>query len=114
VPKTGSLGQAQLGPHIDPFTAVVSAAIYLDDVGTHAGGFTLWPGSAQLLYPTMRQHRNFTPTETFGPTLQHIKDTITPIEFSGGAGDVILYHGLAVRTKERMHTIMYAVAPHRI
>ena len=31
------LEQAQLGPHIDPFTAQLSAAIYLDDVGIHAG-----------------------------------------------------------------------------
>jgi hypothetical protein len=90
--------QAQLGPHIDPFTALVSAAIYLDDVGPRAGGFTLWPGSAQLLYKTMRQDRNFTPTEEYGPTLQHIKDTITPIEFPGAAGDVILYHHLALHS----------------
>ena len=63
-----------------------------------SGGFTIWPGSPQLLYHTMQQDRNFTPTEDFAPAFQHIKDTITPIEFSGGVGDVILYHHLAVRT----------------
>ena len=97
--------QAQLGPHIDPFTAQVSAAIYLDEVGTHAGGFTIWPGSAQLLYKTMRQHRNFTPTEDFGAAMQHIKDTIVPIEFSGSPGDVILYHHLAVRVCKKEQTV---------
>ena len=45
----------------------------------------------------MWHHRNFTPTEDFGAAMQHIKDTVAPIEFSGSPGDVILYHHLAVR-----------------
>ena len=82
--------QAQLGPHIDSSPAEMQCAIYLDDVGPHAGGFTLWPTSPQQLYPCMRQHHNFTPTEDFGPTLKHIKQSVVPIEFAGGVGDVIL------------------------
>eukprot|EP01045_Picozoa_sp_COSAG04_P007387 COSAG04_NODE_385_length_15323_cov_3.045586_8_plen_135_part_00 len=88
--KEGLPIQAQLGPHLDATSAQVQAAIYLDEVGPHAGGFTLWPTSPQQLYPCMRQHHNFTPTEDFGPTLKHIKQSVVPIEFAGGVGDVIL------------------------
>ena len=61
--KEGLPIQAQLGPHLDATSAQVQAAIYLDEVGPHAGGFTLWPTSPQQLYPCMRQHHNFAPTE---------------------------------------------------
>ena len=81
--------QAQLGPHIDATSGVLQAAIYVDDVVPHGGGITVWPGSAQLLYPTQKQHRNFSPTAAFPPALDHVKRTIRPIEFAGSAGDVV-------------------------
>ena len=94
----GRPATAQLNPHLDATPAVVQAAIYLGDVGARAGGFTLWPGSAQILYGFMEQERNYTPTGGFGKAFRHIKETITPLEFSGQAGDAIFYHGLSVHS----------------
>jgi len=71
--------QAQLGPHIDSSPAEMQCAIYLDDVGPHAGGFTLWPTSPQQLYPCMKQDRNFSPNEHFGPTFERVRTPDSPL-----------------------------------
>lgn len=95
--------QAQLGPHIDSSPAEMQCAIYLDDVGSHAGGFTLWPRSPQMLYRCMKQDRNYSPTAEFGPTFERIKKTIRPIEFSGKAGDVIFYRKHQLWPSKQQH-----------
>jgi hypothetical protein len=46
----------------------------------------------------MQQDQNFSPTAAFPSALDRIKRSITPIEFAGSCGDVILYHHLAVHS----------------
>jgi hypothetical protein len=74
------------------------AVTLLTDVPDGAGGFTIWPGSPQLLYPTSAEALNWMPTDASAAAMDRIKHTIEPLEFCGSAGDVVLTHGLMVHS----------------
>lgn len=91
-PETG------LGPHMDQNMTEIQAVTYIDDVGPRAGGFTIYPTSPQLFYPTSQQAHNFVATEATTNVMDHIKQNIQPVEFCGSAGDVIFCHGWVVHS----------------
>ena len=84
--------------HVDlprlPFKVGVVA--YLDDVPSGGGGFAVWPGSHRALFsacaddpssPANRRRR------AFRKAIRDF-DAHEPVEITGGAGDVILFHHL--------------------
>lgn len=91
-PETG------LGPHMDQNMTEIQAATYIEDVHPSSGGFTIYPTSAQLLYPTSQQAFNFVPTEKSAEVMDYIKEHVQPIEFCGEAGDTIFCHGWIVHS----------------
>ena len=72
--------------------------MYLEDVEPRSGGFTIYPGSAELLYPTSEQAFNWVATDRSREVMDFIKREVTPVEFTGKAGDVIFCHGLVVHS----------------
>src|SRR5215475_12358060 len=85
-------------PHVDfdgsalPFK--VGIAAYLEDVPEHGGGFNVWPGSHRtLFYECMTNSSSFKNKKArgFRTRVKEISKT-EPVEITGGAGDVILYH----------------------
>jgi len=98
-----------LGTHIDGIDAnsgnlvTIGAAIYVDRVQPRGGGFTVWPGSHRL---AGRYFRTLDPEDYAeaggglprwtGDGWDHdgrLCDQFDPIEVSGGAGTVTLWHG---------------------
>ena len=97
-PRDRSGPKSKLGPHMDQSLTELQAVTYLDEVGPSAGGFTIYPTSARMLYPTSRQAYNWTPTETSQEVMDHITANVEPIEFTGKAGDVLFCHGWTVHS----------------
>ena len=89
----------KLGPHTDGVPTELMAVTYLSDVGVRSGGFTIWPTSPQQLYPTSEQALNWVATPASRDAMDNIRATVTPLEFVGGAGDVIFAHGLMVHSQ---------------
>jgi hypothetical protein len=94
----GQSAGARLGPHCDGHPTEVMAATYLRPVGPRSGGFTIWPRSPQLLYPTSAQAVNMVPTERTAPAIERILDEVAPAEFVGGAGDTVFCHGFMLHS----------------
>ncbi len=90
--------ESRLGPHMDASMTEMSVVAYLDDVPPNSGGFTIYPTSPQLLYPTSEQALNWVATEESKTAMDHIKANVQPIEFTGRAGDVIFCHGWMVHS----------------
>ncbi|MBT6426971.1 MAG: hypothetical protein HOK30_04885 [Rhodospirillaceae bacterium] len=90
--------KSKLGPHMDQSMTELQAVTYLDDVGPQSGGFTIYPTSSRLLYPTSQQALNWMPTEASQDVVDHVTANIEPIEFTGQAGDVIFCHGWTVHS----------------
>ena len=90
--------ETALGPHMDQNMTEIQAVTYMDDVGPKCGGFTIYPSSPQLLYPTSQQAYNFVATGASLEVMDHIKENIQPIEFCGSAGDVLFCHGWIVHS----------------
>ena len=90
--------ESMLGPHMDQSMTEMSAVTYLDDVPPNSGGFTIYPTSPQLLYPTSEQALNWVATERSTEVMDRIKAEIQPLEFTGKAGDVIFCHGWMVHS----------------
>ena len=76
----------------------LSGVTLLDDVPPHSGGFTIFPTSPQLLYPTSEQALNWVATEASVGAVDRLKAEVQPVEFTGRAGDTIFAHGLVVHT----------------
>lgn len=89
---------SQLGPHMDQSMTEMSAVTYLEDVPPNSGGFTIYPTSPQLLYPTSAQALNWVATERSRAVMDHIKSEVQPFEFTGQAGDTIFCHGWVVHS----------------
>jgi hypothetical protein len=83
-----------LGPHNDTMPAELFGMVYLDDVPPKSGGTTIWPTSPQKLWECLETEHNcgFNPNARYAETFQHILDTVEPVEFVGGVGDVIFLH----------------------
>ena len=90
--------ETRLGPHMDQNMTEMQVVTYIDDVVPRSGGFTIYPGSPQLLYPTSQQAHNFVATDASTEAMDLIKSAIQPIEFCGEAGDVIFCHGWVVHS----------------
>ena len=97
-PKEPSQGESKLGPHMDANMTEMSVVMYLEDVEPGSGGFTIYPGSAEMLYPTSEQAFNWVATDESKETIDRIKREVIPVEFTGKAGDVIFCHGLVVHS----------------
>jgi hypothetical protein len=94
-----------LGTHIDGINVdsrlvTIGAAIYVDRVQPRGGGFTVWPGSHRLAGKYFEDHD----VESAGEGLPEwtgdgwdedgaLRDQFDPIEVSGGAGTVTMWHG---------------------
>ena len=97
-PRDPEAPASRLGPHMDQSMTEISAVTYLDDVPPNSGGFTIYPTSPQLLYPTSEQALNWVATERSDDMMDRIKTEIQPLEFTGKAGDVIFCHGWMVHS----------------
>ena len=80
-----------LGPHNDTMPAELFGMVYLSDVPPRSGGTSIWPTSPQRLYSCLEsEHRcGFNPNEKYSPEFEAILEEVKPVEFVGGAGDVI-------------------------
>ena len=97
-PLDPEVSASQLGPHMDQSMTEMSAVTYLEDVPPNSGGFTIYPTSPQLLYPTSAQALNWVATDRSSEVLDQIKSEIQPLEFTGHAGDTIFCHGWIVHS----------------
>ena len=89
---------AKLGPHNDGAPTELMAVTNLTEVSVRSGGFTIWPTSPQQLYPTSKEAYNWVSTPSSRQAMDRIRSTVTPLEFVGGPGDVVLAHGLIVHS----------------
>ena len=95
LPKPAS-SEGRLHPHADYMAAELSSMVIVDEIPPGAGGFTVWPGSH------LRLHRHW--DTVHGATIDALRHEgfrlerdailreITPVQFSGSAGDVIFWH----------------------
>ena len=97
-PLDPEVSSSQLGPHMDQSMTEMSAVTYLEDVPPNSGGFTIYPTSPQLLYPTSEQAHNWVATKRSTEVMDHIKRDLQPLEFTGRAGDTIFCHGWVVHS----------------
>ncbi|MDE0422566.1 MAG: phytanoyl-CoA dioxygenase family protein [Gammaproteobacteria bacterium] len=97
-PRDPEAPASRLGPHMDQSMTELSAVTYLEDVPPNSGGFTIYPTSPQLLYPTSAQALNWVATEQSAEVIDHIKTNVQPLELTGKAGDVIFCHGWIVHS----------------
>jgi hypothetical protein len=93
-PRPGFAAQpeAMLGPHLDQVPMELGGVVYLAPVGRQSGGFTVWPGSHRALYAASADAVNFVPNEGYLDAAAAVKAGTEPVEFAGGAGDVVLTH----------------------
>ncbi|MCY3839217.1 MAG: phytanoyl-CoA dioxygenase family protein [Gammaproteobacteria bacterium] len=95
LPKPSSAA-GRLGPHADYMAAELSAMVLVHEILPHSGGFTLWPGSHRRLHPhwdtvhggVISEDRR----EGFRQSRDAVLRDITPVEFTGDAGDVVFWH----------------------
>ena len=87
-----------LGPHIDQNMTELMVVTYLHDVEPGGGGFTFWPGSPQMLYPTSQQAFNWVATGASHEAMDKAKTEIQPLEFTGKAGDTLFCHALMIHS----------------
>ena len=97
-PKDPSEPASRLGPHMDDNPTELLVSMILEDIGPREGGFTLFPGSAQALYPTSAQALNWVATERSPAAMDDVKANVQPIECTGKAGDVVFCHGWTVHS----------------
>ena len=87
-----------LGPHTDQVCQQLNACAYLDDVPPRSGGFTVYPGSHRIMFRAHRFEANWSPLPDFRDAMRRVVAEIEPVEFAGGKGDVIFWHGRAVHS----------------
>jgi len=93
-PKPPNLERG-LGPHGDHTGAQLSAMVFVDPVPPHSGGFTIWPGShfmSHRYHSTVYGPLDPDLAEQYVKARDDVLSTITPVEFSGKAGDVVFWH----------------------
>ena len=97
-PRDRSGPVSKLGPHMDQSMTEMIVITYLEDVEPGSGGYTFYPTSPQLLYPTSEQALNWVATDRSKGVMDHVKTNVQPIEFAGKAGDVLFCHGWMVHS----------------
>ena len=92
----------RLGPHADYMAAELSAMVMVHEIPHGSGGFTLWPGSHLRLHPHWNTvHGGMIADdrrEGFRAARDAVLRDITPLEFTGNAGDVVFWHPRAVHS----------------
>ena len=65
--------------------------VYLSDVPPVSGGTAIWPTSPQKLWECLDTEHNcgFNPNGKYSPMFEEILASVQPVEFVGGAGDVM-------------------------
>ena len=97
-PRDRSGPASKLGPHMDQNMTEMTVVAYMQDVDPRSGGFTIYPTSPQLLYPTSEQALNWVPTDQSKEAMDNIVANVQPLEFVGKAGDVLFCHGWMVHS----------------
>jgi hypothetical protein len=91
-------------PHLDfpvyaPIRTLANTAFYLSDVKEHGGSFMYWPGSHRVAWQYFRDcPDDYLAKGSRGQdaVFARIKSRLTssPIEFTGSAGDILIWHSL--------------------
>jgi len=109
-----------LGPHGDHTGAQLSAMVFVETVPPHCGGFTIWPGSHRMSHVYHRTvYGPLDPdlAEEYVKARDDVLSTVTPIEFSGKAGDVVFWHPRLVhapgvnRSADHDHPVVRYIVP---
>lgn len=86
----------RLGPHADYMAAQLSTMVLASEIAPRSGAFTLWPGSHLLLHPHWDTVHGSVMSAARGDGFRKARDAvlrnITPVEFTGSAGDVVFWH----------------------
>ena len=88
----------ELSPHTDGTAGQLNCMIYAAECPPGGGGFTLWPGSHKSCYYHMETEYNMEPKQGYSKLLSKLKETITPVEISGSAGDCCFWHPRAMHS----------------
>jgi hypothetical protein len=84
--------KCRIKAHCDTHFFQVGSVMYLNEVGTEDGAFVVWPGSHWLIAPfapTLTHHHK---PEGFDALCHEVERSITPVQVTGRAGTVILWH----------------------
>lgn len=77
--------------HVDQHPFHLGVVAYIDTVPPNGGGFTVWPGSHRLFYPTFTTQYTFTPTDQTQAALAQVNQQ-PYVDCYGDAGDVVFWH----------------------
>ena len=90
-------GSGQLGPHHDNNPFDLGGVIYCSDVANpKSGGYTVWPGSHQLLYRGLSDEVNFQPNGERSPTTPPGRQKRTHSPAAASALTVICMRDLSI------------------
>jgi hypothetical protein len=87
--------EASLSPHGDHTGAQLSAMVFVDTVPPHCGGFTIWPGShhmSHVYHRTIHGPLDDDRAQAYMEARDDVLNQVTPVQFHGNAGDVVLWH----------------------
>lgn len=95
-------------PHLDfpvyaPLRTLANSVLYLSDVEERGGAFMYWPGSHRVAWDYFRRNPgdylsqgSRSQDQTFAILRQEVPGE--PIEFTGAAGDVMIWHSLLLHS----------------
>lgn len=89
---------ASLLPHTDQVCQQLNACAYLEDVKPGNGGFTVYPGSHELVFRAHRYESNWSPLPSLRDVLRRVAEQIEPCEIVAEKGSVIFWHGRMVHS----------------
>ena len=89
---------SMLGPHADQVCQQLNACAYLDDVAPRNAGFTVYPGSHEIMFQQHELEANWSPRDTYRNTLARIAEEIEPLELCAPKGSVVFWHGRTVHS----------------
>ena len=78
--------------HLDTHPFQVGAVLYLDEVLPGGGGFHVWPGSYLAIALAYHSFHADDPAPDCGSILHRIQQETVPVEVTGPAGTLILWH----------------------
>jgi len=77
--------------HVDQHPFNLGVVAYIDNVPPNGGGFTVWPGSHRIFYPTFATEYTFTPTDAAQAAVAAVQQQAY-VDCYGAAGDVVFWH----------------------
>ncbi len=77
--------------HVDQHPFHLGIVAYIDNVPPNGGGFTVWPGSHRVFYPTFTTQYTFTPTDAAQAAMAAVSQQ-PYVDCYGDAGDVVFWH----------------------